>query len=102
MDMKFKNWPFDKNEDVYLHWLRSPYHAGQHKQWQMQAVFRRESGTLHDLAMPWGGTTVLSSRLCLPGWQTDRGEPFGHSDADPVLLLAEGEYLRCDIGAKAV
>ena len=54
MDMKFKNWPFDKTEDVYLHWLRSPYHAGQHKQWQMQAVFRRENGTLHDLAMPWG------------------------------------------------
>ncbi|MBU2619398.1 MAG: hypothetical protein KKE83_06895 [Proteobacteria bacterium] len=54
MDMKFKDWPFDKNEDVYLHWLRSPYHAGQHKQWQMQAVFRRENGTLHDLAMPWG------------------------------------------------
>ncbi len=54
MEVKFKNWPFDKTEAVYLHWLRSPYHAGQMKQWQMQAVFRRENGTLHDLAVPWG------------------------------------------------
>ena len=54
MEMKFKHWPFDKTEAVSLHWLRSPYHAGKMKQWQMQAVFRRENGTLHDLAVPWG------------------------------------------------
>lgn len=59
MEMKFKHWPFDKTEAVHLHWLRSPYHAGPMKQWQMQAVFRRENGTLHDLAVPWGALPVF-------------------------------------------
>lgn len=56
--LRFSGWPFPSFEEVVLYWLRSPRMTGTDKQWMMTAVFRRPSGELVDMDLPWG---MLSS-----------------------------------------
>lgn len=80
MGIRYGNWPFDTEETVRLHWLRSPYHVGEAKQWQMQAVFKRRNGDLTDVAVPWGA---------LPSFRLGRSYRAGKPTEESPLGTSE-------------
>jgi hypothetical protein len=59
MKIRLADWPFDKDEQVFLHWLRSPYQVGEKKQWRMIAVFRKADSSLHEVEVPWGALPMM-------------------------------------------
>ena len=101
MELRFRNWPFAPNEIVTLHWLRSPYHVGSKKQWQMRAVFRREDGTLRDVAVPWGALPALCLGLPFSDGKHVREHPYGdtrriHFDSSPKVGLCGARQIPRD------
>lgn len=58
-DLALRPWPFAKDQEVWLHWLCSPYRdAGQ--RWLVQAVFIvKGSNTLVTVEYPWGTLPIL-------------------------------------------
>ncbi len=59
LKLRISNWPFSASEQVVLHWLRSPRMEGDGQQWVMTAVFRRTSGELVEVDVPWGMVASL-------------------------------------------
>ena len=78
------DWPFGLGELATLHWLRSPYMAGDDRHWCVDAVFRGvESGKSHDISLPWGMLPYL--RL---GMLFENGRPKTRStDAGQISIV---------------
>ncbi|MFJ9502070.1 hypothetical protein [Brevibacillus centrosporus] len=57
--LKFSNWPFNKGEQVFIHWFRSPYRK-ENGEWVFDVVFRRTNGAIDQTAtIPWGALPWL-------------------------------------------
>lgn len=57
--LKFSNWPFNKGEQVSIHWFRSPYRK-ENGEWVFDVVFRRNNGAIDQTAtIPWGALPWL-------------------------------------------
>ncbi len=89
MGIRFNGWPFEKDERVVLHWLRSPSQVGPKKQWKMQTVFRREDDSLEEVTIPWGALPML--RL---GSVFRDGKPTGE------VAVGTPARIRFDAGAR--
>ena len=70
MRVKFRNWPFEEDEVVTLHWIASPQIDGNGKK-ICDVFFRKETGVILSVSTAWGalpslkiGDTYANSELC--------------------------------------
>jgi hypothetical protein len=58
--VRIGRWPFERGEQVTLHWLRSPWqNVLSSNQWQMTGVFRTKAGETKEIDLPWGMLPLL-------------------------------------------
>lgn len=58
MVLKIRPWPFEKNEEVELYWLCSPYFHRE-KGWLMKAAFKKMNNEIVEITVPWGTIPCL-------------------------------------------
>lgn len=58
MSLKIKQWPFNKDEEVELYWLCSPYFHRE-KGWLVKAAFKKANNEIKEIAVPWGTIPCL-------------------------------------------
>lgn len=51
-------WNFNKDEEVNLYWLCSPY-LNEHNYWMLRAVFCRSNSELKEIEYPWGNLQLF-------------------------------------------
>lgn len=59
MKLKIQPWPFNKDEEVQLYWICSPFLDVQ-KGWMLQVVFKRADNSVIEVVVPWGTIPYLS------------------------------------------
>jgi hypothetical protein len=99
--VSLKRWPFARDEEATLHWLRSPQREANYKQWQLTAVFKGQSGTIREMLLPWGTLPLLRlGQVFVDGQlQSDfiRGEVFSIRlpTATEQCIWTAGEVAPC-------
>jgi hypothetical protein len=58
MKLKIQPWPFNKDEEVQLYWICSPFLDVQYG-WMLQVVFKKADNSVTEVVVPWGTIPYL-------------------------------------------